>query len=145
MKSSLPCGFCGSWFFSCPTSSLRKSSLPMPVLSATGLAAEVVVVVPVSGDVVVVVVGSIAMVWPPCRSGEDVDERAVGQLERPVEGGLVGLCGAGVAALRAAGLALLVAGGAGTGAGRLVAGRADVDAHEVEALLLERPAQLAGG
>src|SRR3954451_17152438 len=139
MKSSLPCGFCGSWFFSCPTSSLRKSSLPRPVLSAAVLAAavwvDVVDCVELVDGVEVVVVAGIAMVGPPCRSGEDVDERAVRQLDRPVEGGLVGVGRAGVAALRAAAVAALVAGGAGTGAGRVVAGGADVDAHDGEALL----------
>ena len=45
----------------------------------------------------------------------------------------------------AAAVALVGAGRAGPGARGVAAGRADLDADDVQALLLERPAQLAGG
>src|SRR3954454_23700219 len=136
-------GFIGSWFFICATMSFRKSSLPRMLSVAFLLVADVAVVADV---VVVAVVGSIAMSGAPWL-GEDVDERAVRQLDRPVGDGKVGLGGVagGARAAVAATVALLVAGGAGAGAGRLVTGGADVDADDVQALLLERAAQLAGG
>src|SRR4051812_5716215 len=136
-------GFIGSWFFIWAIISLRKSSLPRSFFSSFALLAADWVG---SSGVVVVVVGSMAMVG--LRGlGEDVDERAVRQLDRPVGDGEVGLrrvAGGGRPAVAAA-AALLVARGAGTRAGGLVAGGADVDADDVDALLLERAAQLARG
>src|SRR4051794_17607863 len=143
MLSLSSAGLIGSWFFICATISFRKSSLPRTLGS---LVLAVVAVAVVADVVVVAVVGSIAMSGSVVL-GEDVDERAVRQLDRPVGDGKVGLgrVARGAGAAVAAAAALLVAGGAGTGARGLVAGRADVDAHDVHALLLERAAKLARG
>src|SRR4051812_22650445 len=115
-------GFIGSWFFICATISFRKSSLPRMLSVAFLVVADVSAV----ADVVVAVVGSIAMVRAPWL-GEDVDERAVRQLDRPVGDGKVDLGGVarGARAAVAAAVPLLAAGRAGAGAGRLVTGGAD--------------------
>src|SRR4051812_17763026 len=137
-------GFIGSWFFIWATISFRKSSLPRTFLSALALPAAAVAAA--ASVLVVLVVGSMAMVLGSV-SGEDVDERAVGQLDRPVGDGQVGLGGVarGSRAAVASAAALLVARGAGTGAGGVGTGVVDVDADDVHALRLERAAQLARG
>src|SRR3954465_8195124 len=150
-------GFIGSWFFIWATISFRKSSLPRTFLSALALPAAAVAAA--ASVLVVLVVGSMAMVLGSV-SGEDVDERAVGQLDRPVGDGQVGLGGVargsraaggsaaappvarGGRAAVASAAALLVARGAGTGAGGVGTGVVDVDADDVHALRLERAAQL---
>src|SRR3954466_6021003 len=82
-------GFIGSWFFICATMSFRKSSLPRMLSVAFLVVADVAAV----ADVVVVAVGGpIAMRGDPWL-GEDVDERALQQLDRPVGDGKVGRSG----------------------------------------------------
>src|SRR3954462_3275854 len=73
-------GFIGSWFFICATMSFRKSSLPRTLSVAFLVVADVAVGAEAG---VGAVVGSIAMSGAPWL-GEDVDERAVRQLDRPV-------------------------------------------------------------
>src|SRR4051794_5525411 len=142
MLSLSSAGLIGSWFFICATISFRKSSLPRTLGS---LVLAVVAVAVVADVVVVAVVGSIAMSGS-VGLGEDVDERAVRQLDRPVGDGKVGLgrVAGGACATVAPAVALIAVRGARAGAGRLVTGDADVDADDAQALLLERPAQLAG-
>src|ERR1700755_1740488 len=85
MLSLSSAGFIGSWFFIWATISFRKSSLPR-TLSAAFLVEDAVV----AG---VVVMGSMAMGRGLRRSGEDIDKHAVGQLDRLVGDGRVGLGG----------------------------------------------------
>src|SRR3954447_5836684 len=128
-------GCIGSWCWSWPTSSLRKSSLP---ISPLFLVATAMPSVP-TGAVVVMSVGVMSLIGSALL-GQHVHQHATRQLEGRLHGQLGDVAGiAGrvraAAALAAAALTVL---GAGAACGALVSGRlADVEAEQVHALALE--------
>src|SRR4051812_40787360 len=123
-------GCIGSWCWSWPTSSFRKSSFPICVLSLAGL----VITTPfrdTAGLVALVVFVVLTAIRASLR--EHVHQHAVGQLEGRGGHG-VGRVGAGSAGPRSArgsaAVAVAVLGARSAGC-RLVTGLADVEVQEI--------------